>query len=197
MASTIASSYVSVPARDVWDLVVVGGGPAGLATAIVAAERGLSVAVIERRDFPADKACGEGILPPGVKALTHLGIAGRFDCTNSFPFAGIRFIQEDGSSAESRMPTKGLGIRRTVLVHALAHRAENSAQFCVIDARSTTLRQSQMRRSSTLARRSAWPPRRSGGWTPFVAAKGVGSRSACGPSAPIRIAPALPASALD
>jgi flavin-dependent dehydrogenase len=108
----------------VWDLVVVGGGPAGLATAIVAAERGLSVAVIERRDFPADKACGEGILPPGVKALARLGIAGRFDCTNSFPFAGIRFIQEEGSSAESRLPTKGLGIRRTVLVQALAHRAE-------------------------------------------------------------------------
>jgi 2-polyprenyl-6-methoxyphenol hydroxylase-like FAD-dependent oxidoreductase len=66
-----------VPAHDVWDLVVVGGGPAGLATAIVAAERGHSVIVIERRDFPADKACGEGVLPPGVKALTRLGIADR------------------------------------------------------------------------------------------------------------------------
>ncbi len=124
MISTVASSYAPVSARDVWDLVVVGGGPAGLATAIVAAERGLSVVVIERRDFPADKACGEGILPPGVKALARLGIADRFDYTTSFPFAGIRFIQEDGSSAESRMPTKGLGIRRTVLVQALAQRAE-------------------------------------------------------------------------
>jgi menaquinone-9 beta-reductase len=104
-----------VPAREVWDLVVVGGGPAGLVTAIVAAERGLSVVVIERRDFPADKACGEGILPPGVKALARLGVARRFDNTTSFPFAGIRFIQEDGSSAESLMPAKGLRIRRTVL----------------------------------------------------------------------------------
>ncbi len=103
---------------------MVGGGPAGLATAIVAAERGLSVVVIERRDFPSDKACGEGVLPPGVKALTRLGIAGRFDHTTSFPFAGIRFIQEDGSSAESRMPTNGLGIRRIVLVRALAQRAQ-------------------------------------------------------------------------
>src|SRR5208282_3292222 len=124
MASTVASGYASLPARDAWDLVVVGGGPAGLATAIVAAERGLSVVVIERRDFPADKACGEGVLPPGVKALARLGIADRFDHTTSFPLAGIRFIQEDGSSAESLMPTHGLGIRRTVLVQALAQRAE-------------------------------------------------------------------------
>ena len=124
MASTLATSYASDPAREIWDLVVVGGGPAGLAVAIVAAERGLSVVVVERRDFPPDKACGEGVLPPGVKALERLGIASRFDRSTSFPFAGIRFIQEDGSSAESRMPSKGIGIRRTVLVEALARRAE-------------------------------------------------------------------------
>ena len=124
MTSSAASSYASAPAREQWDLVVVGGGPAGLATAIVAAERGFSVVVIERRDFPADKACGEGVLPPGVKALARLGVAGRFDYTTSFPFKGIRFIQEDGSSAEALMPANGLGIRRTVLVQALAHRAE-------------------------------------------------------------------------
>jgi len=123
MASTLAASYVSAPARKIWDLVVVGGGPAGLAVAIVAAEQGLSVAVIERRDFPPDKACGEGVLPPGVKALQRLGIADRFDHSTSFPFAGIRFIQEDGSAAQALMPSHGMGIRRTVLVEALARRA--------------------------------------------------------------------------
>lgn len=152
MASTLATSYVSAPAREIWDLVVVGGGPAGLAVAIVAAEQGLSAVVIERHDFPPDKACGEGVLPPGVKALARLGVAGRFDHTTSFPFAGIRFIQEDGSSAESLMPTNGLGIRRTVLVQALAHRAEEAQSFYVIAAASTALTRSHMRRSSTLAR---------------------------------------------
>lgn len=124
MASTLAIREVSAPGREIWDLVVVGGGPAGLAVAIVAAEQGLSVVVIERRDFPADKACGEGVLPPGVKALQRLGIADRFDHSTSYPFAGIRFIQEDGSAAESFMPSNGMGIRRTVLVEALARRAE-------------------------------------------------------------------------
>ena len=124
MTSSLAISEASVPARELWDIVVVGGGPAGLAVAIVAAEQGLSVIVIERRDCSPDKACGEGVLPPGVKALERLGVADRFDRSTSYPFAGIRFIQEDGSSAESQMPVRGLGIRRTLLVDALAQRAE-------------------------------------------------------------------------
>ncbi len=124
MASSIAAKYATAPAPILWDLVVVGGGPAGLAVAIVAAEQGLSVIVVERRDFPSDKACGEGVLPPGVKALERLGIRDRFDLTTSCPFSGIRFIQEDGSYAESPMPSIGMGIRRTVLVEMLARRAE-------------------------------------------------------------------------
>src|SRR5579862_8351084 len=79
---------------DRWDLVVVGGGPAGLAAAIVAARQGLSALILERSHFPTDKACGEGVLPPGVKALQRLGIADRFDSSTSFPLSGIRFIQE-------------------------------------------------------------------------------------------------------
>ena len=124
MASTIAVGYETDPAPELWDLVIVGGGPAGLAVGIVAAEQGLSAIVVERREFPPDKACGEGVLPPGVKALQRLGIADRFDHSTSYPFAGIRFIQEDGSAAESRMPANGLGIRRTVLVERLAARAQ-------------------------------------------------------------------------
>jgi flavin-dependent dehydrogenase len=124
MASTLAASYVSAPARKLWDLVVVGGGPAGLAVAIVAAQQGLSVIVVERLDFPPDKACGEGVLPPGVVALQRLGIGDRFDHSTSFPFAGIRFIQENGSAAQALLPSSGMGIRRTVLVEALARRAE-------------------------------------------------------------------------
>ena len=138
MASSIATRYASSPAPNLWDLVVVGGGPAGLAVAIVAAEQGFSVIVVERRDFPSDKACGEGVLPPGVKALERLGIRDRFDRTTSYPFNGIRFIQEDGSCAESPMPSIGMGIRRTVLVEMLARRAEELGSVlrhrCVVSA---------------------------------------------------------------
>jgi len=112
-------------ARQSCDVVIVGAGPAGLATAIVTARQGLSVVVLERREFPPDKACGEGILPPGVRALERLGVLNCLDPSELYPFAGICFFQEDGSSLEFRLPRGGgLGIRRTVLIEALTRRAE-------------------------------------------------------------------------
>ena len=51
------------------DLVVVGGGPVGLAAALYAARSGLSVAVLEPREGLRDKACGEGLMPGAVSSL--------------------------------------------------------------------------------------------------------------------------------
>ena len=56
------------------DLIVVGGGPAGLVTALHARRAGLAVAVLEPRPAPVDKACGEGLMPGAVRALAELGI---------------------------------------------------------------------------------------------------------------------------
>ena len=107
-----------------YDVVVAGGGPAGLAAAIVAAERGASVLVLEQRAFPPDKACGEGLLPPAVRALDRLGVLEAIAPADRRPFTGIRFVQEDGATATLPLPGEGgLGIRRTVLVEAMARRA--------------------------------------------------------------------------
>jgi flavin-dependent dehydrogenase len=56
------------------DLLVVGGGPAGLATAIHGARAGLEVTVVERRSGPIDKACGEGLMPHTLRQLDRLGV---------------------------------------------------------------------------------------------------------------------------
>jgi flavin-dependent dehydrogenase len=106
------------------DVAIVGGGPAGLAAAIGAARRGLSVVVLEKRSFPLDKACGEGLMPSGLHALERLGVRPLIDPAGCAPFEGVRYVQEDGSCAEARFASgEGLGIRRTALSAALARRA--------------------------------------------------------------------------
>ncbi|HEY0261061.1 MAG TPA: geranylgeranyl reductase family protein [Lacisediminihabitans sp.] len=52
----------AVTDRDVWDVVVVGAGPAGSSAARVAAERGASVLLIDRARFPRYKTCGGGLI---------------------------------------------------------------------------------------------------------------------------------------
>ena len=86
-----AAAGMSGPIRDA---VVVGGGPAGLAFAIAAARRGLAVTVLERRAAPVDKACGEGILPAGVRALDGARGAGAASTAeHAAPIREIRWIE--------------------------------------------------------------------------------------------------------
>lgn len=103
------------------DLVIAGAGPVGLAVAIRARMRGLEAIVLERRDAPLDKACGEGIMPTGVAALESMGV--RLSDEDAWPFRGIRYV-ENGLAAEGRFTgAPGRGVRRTVLTRALLARA--------------------------------------------------------------------------
>jgi geranylgeranyl reductase family protein len=61
--------------RDTYDVLVVGGGPAGAAAAYWLAERGRRVLVVERKRFPREKTCGDGLTPRAVRQLHDLGLA--------------------------------------------------------------------------------------------------------------------------
>ncbi len=60
------------------DLIIVGGGPAGAATALGAlqARPGMSVALLDRSEFPRDKTCGDGIAPEVMDLLDEAGAPG-------------------------------------------------------------------------------------------------------------------------
>jgi flavin-dependent dehydrogenase len=100
------------------DVLVVGGGPVGLATAICCAQQGLSVTVAEPRPGPVDKACGEGVLPAAVRRLAALGVA-----PDGHPLRGIRYLDARHQVDAPFRHGDGLGVRRTVLHAALAERA--------------------------------------------------------------------------
>ncbi len=106
------------------DVVIIGGGPAGLATSIELSTRGLSSLVVDRANPAIDKPCGEGVMPDGVLRLAELGV--EVPAAERAFFHGIRYI--DGSqSAEARFQEgAGFGVRRPVLHRALHRRAEEA-----------------------------------------------------------------------
>lgn len=100
------------------DLLVAGGGPAGLATAIYGAKAGLDVVVVERRPGAVDKACGEGMMPHTMAHLDRLGVA-----PQGMALRGISYLA-GGDRVDAAFRTRpGRGVRRTVLHAALSEAA--------------------------------------------------------------------------
>jgi len=103
-----------------FDVIIVGGGPAGLSAAIVCSRNGLRTLVLEKQRFPINKICGEGIMPTGVKNLEKLGIAPFILKQNYRPFHGIRYLSQGGKIAQSQFAEgSGWGVERLELSTAL------------------------------------------------------------------------------
>jgi len=105
------------------DVFVIGGGPAGLAAAIAAARKGLSVTVADGAAPPIDKACGEGMMPETQAALNCLGVD--LPDAAGWTFRGIRFAHDEGEIAADFVRGQGIGIRRPVLHQVLIETAQN------------------------------------------------------------------------
>ena len=105
------------------DIFIIGGGPAGLAAAILAAQDGFRVAVADHNRPPINKTCGEGLMPDALEAMNMLGIA--VERGEAFPFRGIRFRDVNSPTCvEAEFGYGfGLGLRRTVLHARLVERA--------------------------------------------------------------------------
>lgn len=106
------------------DVLVVGGGPAGMAAGISFGRAGLRTLVCERGSLPADKPCGEGVMPTGLQYLERLGVTAYLDRDHTHPFTGIHYLPTSGTGASARFAEgPGQGIRRTELSRAFCERA--------------------------------------------------------------------------
>jgi flavin-dependent dehydrogenase len=112
------------------DILIVGGGPAGLATALALRQRGATVIVADSMKPPIDKACGEGLMPDSLRELARLGV--ELTAEDGAAFRGIRFVNET-NIATAQFPSNsdydvpiGIGLRRQSLHARLVAHAEQA-----------------------------------------------------------------------
>jgi menaquinone-9 beta-reductase len=106
------------------DVLIVGGGPAGLAAAIALRQRGIDVLLADALQPPIDKTCGEGIMPDSRRELARLGV--EIEPAHGAPFRGIRFC-DDHSTVSADFPVgAGIGLRRLILHRLLVDRAREA-----------------------------------------------------------------------
>ena len=109
------------------DVVVVGAGPGGAATAYWAAASGLSVLLLDKATFPRDKVCGDGLTPRAVAELVRMGVSLREE-DGWIRNRGLR-VHGGGHTLElpwpelSSYPSYGLAKRRSGLDHLLVEHA--------------------------------------------------------------------------
>jgi menaquinone-9 beta-reductase len=104
-------------------VLIVGGGPAGLAAAIAARAKGFDVTVADGAKPPIDKACGEGLLPGTIAGLRELGVAIRPG--DGQVFRGVRFVDARTTAETNFSGADGFGVRRTVLHQKMVERAQD------------------------------------------------------------------------
>ena len=112
-----------------YDVAIIGGGPAGATCATLSAGGGRRVLLLEREQFPREKVCGDCLNPLAWGVLDQLGLRERvLSCAHSV-LEGVRFIGIDGTSVRVPLPTGSdpeLGLTRGRLDHLLLARARES-----------------------------------------------------------------------
>lgn len=132
-----------IAARQQHEVVVVGGGPAGSATAALLAEAGRDVVLVDRARFPRPKACAEYLSPGAVAILARLGVLGQLAPGVGRRLRGMelrspngaRFLVEyhSGARSEQSLAVPRCDLDATLLQVARARGAQVHEGFQVTD----------------------------------------------------------------
>jgi menaquinone-9 beta-reductase len=120
-----------VAVRKDADVVVVGGGPAGSATATHLARAGVDVVLVDKATFPREKACAEYCSPGVVDALDDLGVLERVSEREHRSLPGMQVVARGRPiplpfASDRPNGNLALGVRRSVLDDVLLRYAEDA-----------------------------------------------------------------------
>jgi geranylgeranyl reductase family protein len=111
---------------DVFDVVIVGGGPAGSSCAAFCAAAGLRTVLIEREKFPREKVCGDCINPACWPILRRLEVAERVRGCPHGKLARVEFIGISGTKVSVALPAGDdaeIAVKRSIFDHLLLDRS--------------------------------------------------------------------------
>lgn len=111
------------------DVIIIGGGLAGLASAIHLSKMGLQVAVIEKYGYPRHKVCGEYISNEIMPYLEWLNVD--ISTLNASQINRFQFSSGSGSSVNAQLPLGGFGISRYALDQFLYNKALANGCICI------------------------------------------------------------------
>src|SRR5436309_8513289 len=114
---------------EIFDVAIVGGGPAGSSCAAFCALAGLRTLVLEREKFPREKVCGDCLNPSCWPVLERLGLAQQVRDLPHSKLCSVDFIAIDGRKVSIDLPTGDppeageISVKRSVFDHLLLKRA--------------------------------------------------------------------------
>jgi geranylgeranyl reductase family protein len=128
-----------------YDLIIVGGGPAGAAAALYAARHSLRALIVDKARFPRDKICGDAVSGKSVAILSDLGLLEQVRALPGAPVGHIVFAGPDHTEANipldryplqdlmtgQTLPMEGFVIRRAVFDDFLFQQAKACSTECL------------------------------------------------------------------
>jgi len=142
---------------EIFDVAIVGAGPAGSSCAAFCATAGLETLVLERARFPREKVCGDCLNPSCWPVLERLGVAQRVWGLPHSKLTSVDFIAIDGRKVSVSLPTENeceLSIKRSLLDDLLLKRARELGAQVREDTTVTALVHDQDWKIETTARES-------------------------------------------
>lgn len=127
------------------DVVVIGAGPSGSTAAYFLAKQGVDVILIDKNNFPREKACGDGLGPRSIQMMEKMGLGSWLSAGNYFRCDRLRLISNNYNSFEAGIPAEDTPYPHFYVVprrdfdHKLAENASEAGAKLVTNCKATSM----------------------------------------------------------